>query len=161
MYFIRERVLGLGEDSDITDQSGRPVFRVDGKALSLRSRLAVQDSEGREVAQVHRRLAALRPTYKISRNGVEIAEVRKRSSLFGARFSIDVPGDEDLTVAGDFTSHEFTVQRKEQVVARVSKSWLSVRDSYAVDVAPGEDAVLILASVLAMDLAMEMEHQRV
>jgi uncharacterized protein YxjI len=30
--------------------------------------------------------------------------------------------------------------------------------SYAVDVAPGENDVLILASVLALDLAIDAEH---
>ena len=38
MYVIRERLFRLGEDSDITDEAGRPVLHVDGKVLSLHSR---------------------------------------------------------------------------------------------------------------------------
>jgi uncharacterized protein YxjI len=36
-----------------------------------------------------------------------------------------------------------------------------MRDTYAVDVAPGQDDLLILASVLALDIAQdrEREHQ--
>jgi len=30
MYVIRERLFRLGEDSDITDEAGRPVLHVDG-----------------------------------------------------------------------------------------------------------------------------------
>jgi uncharacterized protein YxjI len=37
-------------------------------------------------------------------------------------------------------------------------NWLSLAAGYAVQVAPGEDDVLILASVLALDLAMDAEH---
>ena len=66
MYLIRERFFRLGEDSDITDEHGRPVLHVDGKVLSLRNRLVLRAPEGREVAQVQRKLVAMRPTYQIS-----------------------------------------------------------------------------------------------
>jgi uncharacterized protein YxjI len=45
-----------------------------------------------------------------------------------------------------------------QTVATVSKRWMTVTDSYTVDVAPGEGHVLILVSVLALDLALDAEH---
>jgi uncharacterized protein YxjI len=64
MYVIRERFFRLGEDSDITDDQGRPVLQVDGKVLSLRNRLVLRDPQGREVAQVQRKLVALVPTYR-------------------------------------------------------------------------------------------------
>jgi uncharacterized protein YxjI len=161
MYLIRERFFRLGEDSDITDEVGRPVFQVDGKVLSLRDRLIIRDPQGREVAQVHRKLAALRPTYKVTVGGEEAAEVRKRMfTPFGDRFSIDVPGPDDLEMAGDLFDHEFTIRRGDQTVATVSKRWFSMRDTYAVDVAAGQDDLLILASVLALDLAEDQEHRQ-
>jgi uncharacterized protein YxjI len=161
MYLIRERFFRLGEDSDITDDQGRPAFRVDGKVLSLRNRLIIRDPDGREVAQVHRKLAALRPTYKVTVGGEEAAEVRKRLfTPFVDRFTIDVPGPDDLEMTGDLLDHEFTIRRGDQVVATVSKRWFSVRDTYAVDVAPGQDDLLLLASVLALDLAEDQERGR-
>ena len=51
-----------------------------------------------------------------------------------------------------------TVSQRLDMVATISKRWLTVTASYAVDIAPGEDDVLILASVLAMDLAIDAEH---
>jgi uncharacterized protein YxjI len=39
-------------------------------------------------------------------------------------------------MTGDLFDHEFTIRRGDQTVATVSKRWLSVRDIYAVDVAP-------------------------
>jgi uncharacterized protein YxjI len=161
MYLIRERFFRLGEDSEITDEQGRPVLHVDGKVLSLRNRLVIRDPEGREVAQVHRKLAALRPTYRVTVGGEEAAEVRKRLfTPFGDRFTIDVPGPDDLEMAGDLFDHEFTIRRGGQVVATVSKRWFSMRDTYAVDVAPGQDDLLLLASVLALDLAEDQEHRQ-
>ena len=159
MYVIRERLFRLGEDSDITDGAGRPVLHVDGKVLSLHNRLILRDPAGREVGQVHRKLAALRPTYKITIDGKDVAEVRKHLlAPFGERFTIDVPGPSDMEISGDLLDHEFTIARGGRTVATISKRWLSMTASYAVDVAPGEDDVLILTSVLALDLAIDAEH---
>ena len=159
MYVIRERLFRLGEDSDITDEAGQQVLHVDGKVLSLHNRLILRDPAGREVGQVHRKLAALRPTCEIAIGGKDVAEVRRHLfTPFGERFTIDVHGAGGLELSGDLLGHEFTIQRDSQTVATISKRWLSMTASYAVDVAPGEDDVLILASVLALDLTIDAEH---
>lgn len=158
-YVIRERFFHLGEDSDITDDEGRPVYRVDGKVLSLHNTLLVRDVAGNDVARVERQLVALRPTYHITRQGQEIAEVRKKLfSPFVDRFTIDIPGPDDLSLTGSLLEHEYTIRREDQVVATVSKRWISLTDTYGVEIAPGEDDLLILASVLALDLAEDRER---
>ena len=159
MYIIRERLFRLGEDSDIIDEAGRPVLHVDGKVLSLHHRLILRDPAGREAGQVHRKLAALRPAYEITLGGKNVAEVSKHLfTPFGERFTIDVHGAGDMEINGNLLSHEFTMDRDGQTVATISRRWLSMTASYAVDVAPDEDDVLILASVLALDLAIDAEH---
>jgi len=158
MYVIRERLFRLGEDSDITDEAGRPVLHVDGKVLSLHNRLILRDPAGREVGQVYRKLAALRPTYEVTIDDTD-AEVRKHVlAPFGERFTIDVDGAGGMEIRGDLLSHEFTIERDGHTVAAISKRWLSMTASYVVQVAPGEDDLLILASVLALDLAVDAEH---
>jgi uncharacterized protein YxjI len=160
-YLIRERFFRLGEDSDVTDEQGRPVLHVDGKVLSLHDRLVIRDPAGNEVAQVHRKLVALRPTYRVTVGGEQVAEVRRHLlTPFGDRFTIDVPGPDDLEMRGNLFDHEFTVRRGDQTVATVSKRWFSVRDTYAVEVGPGQDDLLILATVLALDLAEDREREQ-
>ena len=161
MYVIRERMFRLGEDFDVTDEAGRPVLHVDGRVLSLYNRLILRDPAGREVGQVHRKLVALRPTYEVTVHGKDVAEVRKHLfTALGERFTIDVSGAGGMEISGDLLSHEFIIGRDGQTVAAVSKRWLTAATSYTVDVAPGEDDLLILASVLALDLAIDAEHHQ-
>ena len=158
-YVIQERFFRMGEDSDILDEAGRPVLHVDGRMFTLRDLLVINDLSGREVARVHRKLIALRPTYEVAVGGREVAEVRKHFfTPFGDRFTIDVPGPNDLEMTGNLLDHDFTIRRGDRTVATVSKHWLTIRDAYGVDIAPGEDELLILASVLALDLAEERER---
>jgi uncharacterized protein YxjI len=160
-YIIKERFFRLGEDSDILDESGRPVYHVDGKVWTLRDRLVVNDLSGREVAGVHRKLLRLRPTYQITVGGEEAAEVRKHFfTPFRDRFTIDVPGPDDLEMTGSLLEHNYTIRRGDRVVATVSKAWLTLRDTYGVEIADGEDDVVILASVLAVDLAEDRERRQ-
>jgi uncharacterized protein YxjI len=158
-YIIREKFFHLGEDSDITDETGRPVFHVDGKVFTLHHTLVMRDLAGNEVATIRQHLVALRPTFEVTRGGQELAEIRKKLfTFFGERLSIDIPGPDDLEVQGNFLEHEFTITRQGEVVATVSKRWISLTATYGVDVAPGQDDVLILASVLALDLIEDEEH---
>src|SRR5258706_30220 len=97
----REKFLRLGEGSSIMNEAGQPVFEVDGKVLSLHNRLIVRDMRGNEVVGVHRRLLAMRPTYEITRDGQELAEVRKHLiSPFVDRYTVDIPGPDDLYITG-------------------------------------------------------------
>jgi len=153
-YVIRERFFHLGEDSDITDDSGRAVLHVDGKVLSLRNTLVLRDTSGNEVARVERKLLTIGTRYEISVRGQEIAEVRKQFfTPFREKYTIDIPGPNDLELSGNLLDHEFTVDRGGQTIATVSKQWFTLSDTYGVEIAPGENDVLILASVLALDLA--------
>ncbi len=160
MYLIKERFLRLGNDSEITDEDGRTVFDVDGKVLSLRDRLVIKDPEGTPVAEVRRRLIALRPSYVVMIGSEKAAVVRKRFlRLFRDRYLIDVPGPNDLTMKGSLLDHEFTIRRGGTTVATVSKRWVSIRDTYAVDIADSENHLLILGVALALDLAEEREDK--
>jgi uncharacterized protein YxjI len=159
-FMIRERLFRLGEDSDITDEHGNPVFHVDGKVFTLHNTLVIQDMNGNEVATVRKHLIALTPTYEIARHGQEVAEVRKKLfTPFIDRFTVDIPGPDDLNVTGSLFEHEYTFSRDGDTVATVSKRWISLTDTYAVDIAPGQDVVTILASVLALDLVEDAERR--
>jgi uncharacterized protein YxjI len=155
MYVIRERLFSIGDDFDVLDEHGTKVFHVDGKVLSLRNKVVIEDPSGQEVASVHRHLVAMRPTYEITIGGEKAAEVRKKLfTPFRERFTIDVPGPDDLEMKGDLLDHEYVIERDGHELAVVSKRWLTVRDTYAVQISAGVEPLLILCSVLALDLAL-------
>jgi uncharacterized protein YxjI len=74
-------------------------------------------------------------------------------SFFKCRFTVDVPGPDDLEANGDFLDHEYEFTRHDRTVATVSKKWFSWADTYGIDVAEGEDPVLVLASAIVVDQA--------
>jgi len=161
MYVIREKFFSIGDDFDVLDEHGAKLLHVDGKVLSVRNKVVIEDPAGNEVASVHRHLVALRPTYEITIGGEKAAEVRKKLfTPFRESFTIDVPGPDDLEMKGDLLDHEYVIERGGVEVAAVSKRWLTIRDTYAVQVADGVDPLLVIGSVLALDLAMERDEKK-
>lgn len=160
-YVLRHRLLSLGRSYTIQDDSGHPRFQVESEILSFGHRHTFLDLNGNALAVIEKRLLAFRPTFRIFRPGGEVDEVTRRLSFFGERFVIDVAGDDDYEVRGDIFNHEYVVTRAGQEVAVVSKQWFSFSDTYGVQVATGEDDVLLLAAAVVIDeINEEREHDQ-
>ncbi|MFI5227951.1 MAG: LURP-one-related/scramblase family protein [Gemmatimonadales bacterium] len=151
-YVLKQKLLSWGDDFYIRDDQNRDVYFVDGKAFSIGDQLSFQDLSGHELAFIKQTIFALGRTYEISRSGAVAAVVQKHLfSPFHHRFTIDVPGPDDLEAEGDLLDHEYTFTRAGRVVATVSKKWFSLGDTYGVEIENGEDDVLILASTVVVD----------
>ena len=153
-YVMRQRFLSWGDDFTIKDELGQDAYHVDGKVFSLGDQLAFRDMAGNELAFIRQKLLAWGPTYEIYREGELQAVVKKALfTLFQCRFTVDVPGPDDLEATGDLFDHEYSFTRGGETVATISKRWFSWTDSYGVEVAEGEDGIMILAAAVVIDLA--------
>src|SRR5687767_11389829 len=152
-YVMREKILSWGDDFTIRDADGRDAYCVDGKVFSFGDKLAFKDMESNELVRIEQKLLSIGPQYEIIRGDETVAVVKKHLfTLFRARFTVDVPGPDDLEAKGNFIDHEYVFERGGREVARASKKWFSLSDTYAVDIDEGQDDVLILASAVVIDL---------
>lgn len=160
-YLVRQQLFCLGDDFAIKDESGKEVFYVDGKAFTLlRQKLSFLDASKKELAFIRERLISMTSSYEILKGDTVAAVVKKDLiNLFRVGFTVDVPGPDDLEATGSLLDHEYTFRRGSRVVATVSKKWFSLLDTYGVDVADGEDAVLILASTVVIDMICHPDKQ--
>lgn len=152
-YVMKQDWFSFGDDYTIRDEAGRDAYRVDGKVFSFGDQLTLEDTAGREILFIDQKLLSWGPTYEIWRDGARAAVVKKSVfTLFRCEFTVDVPGPNDLLAEGDFWEHEYEFTRHGRTIAAVSKRWFSWTDTYGIDVAPGENAPLILASAVVIDL---------
>jgi uncharacterized protein YxjI len=160
-YVMREKLLAWGDDFTIKDDRGHDVFFVDGKAFSLGNQLSFRDMAGNELAYIKQKLFSWGPTYEVYRDG-ELAAVVKRDifTFFHHRFTVDVPGPDDLEAKGNLLDREYELVRGDRVVATVSKKWFTFADTYGVDIEDGEDDVLILASAVVIDMACHPDDDK-
>ncbi len=159
-YIMKQKLFSWGDDFLIKNEAGEEAFFVDGKAFSIGSKLSFQDMQKNELAYIRQKLLSWGPTYEITRGGVLAAVVKKHLfTLLRCKFSIDVPGPDDLEAQGSFLDMEYTFSRAGQTVAEVSKRWFSWTDTYGVDIHEGEDHVLILASTVVIDMVCHADRK--
>jgi len=161
LYMMKQKLFSWGDDFTIKDENGQDRFFVAGKAFSLGNQLSFQDMAGNELAYIRQKLLSWGPTYEISKGDQLLAVVRKELfTFFKCTFTVDVPGPNDLEAQGDFMDHRYVFTRNGSQVAEVSKQWFTLGDTYGVQIAQGEDDVLILASTVVIDMACHGDNKR-
>jgi uncharacterized protein YxjI len=148
-----EKLVAIGDDFWIENGIGQRAFKVDGKALRVRDTLVFRDAHGTEVCKIQERLGRVRDTMEIEGPGGQRLAMVKKAMItpLRERYVVEVGDGPDLEVQGNLLDHEYRIGH----VAEVSKKWFRVRDSYGVEVAPGQNDVLILATTVCID---QMSH---
>ena len=183
-FAVQERLLSFtGEDFDVYDISngGAPFCKVRGAMLHLpgKDKVRMYNSQTNdELLVLDRKLVAATPTYDIYRRGnnaEKIGWIEKKLIAMTDTFDVYMEGKGGFGVTGlfkpppayritgDFLDRNFVMRNEEEeVVARVSEDWVIEFDAfnhYQVQVAPGMDAVLVLACLCAIDEEFDEEHK--
>ena len=157
-YRVRQKLVAIGDDFWIENDRGERVYKVDGKALRVRQTLLFEDAAGNELCKIQERKARVRDSMEIEGPGGERLAMVKKAMItpLRERWAVSVADGPDLEVQGNLLDHEYTIGEGRDKVAEVSKKWFRVADTYGVEVAPGQNAVLLLAVTVALD---SMAHE--
>jgi uncharacterized protein YxjI len=151
VYTMREKMFAIGDDYWI-EKDGDKAFKVDGKALRIRDTLVLESPGGEELFTIQEKKLSIRDRMEIEHDGKTVATIKKALvSPLRDRYSIEVEGGEDMEVKGNILDHEFEFERGGHKVAEASKRWLRMRDTYGVEIQPGQDDALILACTVCLD----------
>ncbi|MEU2027185.1 LURP-one-related family protein [Streptomyces sp. NPDC016469] len=158
---VRERLFGIGDDYWIEDTEGRKVFLVDGKAMRVRDTFELKDAQGRILVEIRQKLLSLRDTMLIERDGEQLAKVkRKRLSLLRNHYRVTLADGTELDVSGKILDREFAVDYDGELLAQISRRWLTVRDTYGIDIVREDaDAGLLIAVAVCVIVLAEKEHE--
>jgi uncharacterized protein YxjI len=160
-YQMKRQMFAIGEDFWIENDRGEAVYKVDGKALRIRETFVLEDRNGAELATIQAKLLALMPTMTVQRGGQPWGLVRKIPfTFFHQEFEIDVQGGRMLRAKGEITNHEYQILEGDQPVAMISKQWFTLRETYGIAIAPGQDEVLLLATAVCVDELSEEDRKR-
>lgn len=153
-YQMRQKLVSIGQDSYIEDANGQKVFHVDGKALRVRDTLLFKDMQGNELCKIQEKKARVKDSMKVEGpDGKQIAMVKKAIiSPVRDRWVMKIGDGPDLDIQGSILDHEYKIGEGRTKVAEVSKAWFRVRDTYGVEIVPGQNDILILAATVAIDM---------
>lgn len=131
------------ERFEITDAAGAPQFEARGHFGSL---ITLLDSSGHDVAEIRKH--AFSDTHEVYLGGQRAARVR-HAGLAADHYDIDC-GYGQLTARGHVDDGSYTLNRGGTPVASMTRR-SSLREKFAIDIASGQNDVLLLALMLAIE----------
>ena len=147
--FMKQNILSNLDKFTVKNGAEVDCYQIHGDNLQVGGKkLHIEDMSGNELAMVQQKLLALMPKFFVSKNGEQVAEIKKKMALFKAKYIVEGPG---WDVKGSILDHDYTILDGGREVVRLHKAWLSWGDSYEIDISDGTDEVLALAVVLAID----------
>lgn len=134
-YFVDGKI-GPRPKAEVRDAADRVVYRVRGGLLAIPKHMTVQDADGEEVASLRAKL---------------FSPVRSRMTMQTA-----AGGTWELE--GSFMEKNYRVTVDGRPAVDITQKWVTVRDTYTVDVADGTDPGLALAVLWAVDRWVEQPN---
>ena len=149
LYLLQE-IFTFGERFTVYDENEAERYYVEGEVFSFGKKLHIYNTHEEEIALVHQELFSFPPTFAVKRGDLEIAAIVKEFSFFHQAYTVEGPG---WQVEGDFSNHDYTIQKDGRLIATVSREWFSLGDSYEIDIkeSSDEEAVIALATALVID----------
>ncbi len=152
-FQLKEKLWSIGDDSWILDEHGDRIFKVNGKALRIRRTLVIEPRDGGELYKIQERKLRIKDTMVIETpDGATAATVKEKLiSPIRHRLEAELADGTELEITGNILDHEYEITNGKQDVAKVSKRWIRVRDTYGIEIMPGHDQALILAIAVCLD----------
>ena len=145
---FKQRLFSWFDSYDIYDETGNAFFTVEGK-LDWGHRLEIYDRNRNHLGTVKERVLTWLPRFEMYISDQYAGQITKEFSFFRPVFSLDCNG---WVVEGDWFQWEYQVKDPGgQLVMTASKELLNWTDTYVIDVANPQDALLAVMIVLAID----------
>lgn len=157
-YLVKAR-FGAGRDFAVLDPASEEQrFFVDGK-MGARPKAEVLDAAGQVLYRVTGRMLGIPKHMTIAdAAGTEVASLRAKAfSPIKTRMTLEVASGEPWTLEGSFIEKNYSVSAGGRQVVQITQKWVTVRDTYTLDVAEGVDVGLALAILWAVDRWVERD----
>ncbi|WP_062204238.1 LURP-one-related/scramblase family protein [Demequina salsinemoris] len=135
LYLVDGKI-GIRPKADILDASGAVVASVRGEMLAFPKRITISDAEGSPLAYLH----------------------AKPFSFIKDKIEVMLEGGKSLLMEGNLIEKDYSLKDEQgNVVVQITQKWLSVRDTYTLDVADGFDVPIALALTWSIDRWIERD----
>lgn len=144
---IRAKRFSMRDTLVVRDEKDNSVYEIKSEWLSFGRKVHIYNQGNEEVASIEEKKLGFTPRYAISQMDTEVAVVKKEQNLVASDFDIDKL---KWKITGDVADNEFKIKERFRTVAELKKKWLSIGESFVLEVEEEQDSVVALAIVIAI-----------
>ena len=153
--YIKQKVFSWGDKFTVKDEFGADRYFVEGEVFSFGRKLHVYDVSDYEVLFIKQEITFGMPRYRVYSGDRLICTIKREFTFFKPRYSIEGLNWE---VEGEFWCHDYDIISNGNVVASISKEWMTWGDSYVLNVQNPMDELFALAVVLTIDCVIDSQN---
>lgn len=157
--YLMKSTVGMGRDFRILDpETDKQLFFVDGK-VGPRPSAEVQDADGDILYTLKGKMLGIPKAMTITdATGNEVAWLKAKAfSIVKDRMDLDVATGEPWRLEGSFLEKNYTVSSGERPIVQITQKFVTVRDTYTIDIVDGVSPGLAFAIVWAVDRWVERD----
>lgn len=167
-YLIKQKYFALNDTFNITDDNGRAAYKVNSKLVSVPKKFTLGMPDGREMLLIRKKIRLGFTKFEVfwiqGGENKKVATIHRKFKCFGSKVELltEIPELGNCTLTGSITSWSFNLVRDEDsaLLASISKKWIKIADTYAVDVAEvaSKYDYLVLALAICVDYMFHPKH---
>ncbi len=156
--YVMKSKFGMGRDFAVTDPEDQQLFYVDGK-VGATPKADIQDAGGQVVYKVHGSFLGVPKKMSIEdAAGNEVASMKaKMFSPIKTKVKMQLADGSEWHVEGSLIEKNYSIECNGATVVEISQKWVTVRDSYSLEVADGVEPAFAVAVVWAIDRWVERD----
>ena len=156
--YLVKSTFGAGRDFRVLDLEEQEVFLVDGK-IAARPKADILDPSGTALYHVTGQLLGIPKRMTITdADGSEVASLKaKMFSPITSRMTMTMADGTTWELEGNFIEKEYTITAGGEPVVQITQKWVTIRDTYTLDIATGVDPGLALAVLWSVDRWVERD----
>jgi uncharacterized protein YxjI len=133
-YFVDGK-MGPRPSAEVMDGSNEVVYQIRGRLLGVPKQMTITDASGTEVASLK----------------------AKMFSPIKTRMTLEVPSGEPWSLEGSFIEKNYSITAAGRPIVQINQKWVTIRDTYNLEVADGVDPGLALAVLWSVDRWVEKD----
>ena len=153
--YIKQKVFSWGDKFTVKDEFGADRYFVEGEVFSFGKKLHVYDVSDYEVLFIKQEFTFGMPKYSVYSGDRLICTIKREFTFFKPRYSIEGLNWE---VEGEFWCHDYDIISNGNVVATISKEYMTWGDSYVLSINNPMDELFALAVVLTIDCVLDAQN---
>ncbi|HTK06490.1 MAG TPA: hypothetical protein VL485_04945 [Ktedonobacteraceae bacterium] len=136
----------------VQDEQNRVILLTD-HVLMRHEPLILKNGAGEKYACILENMSALRATFDIYKHHHVSASIKRTAlPLLRERYLITLMDGTTLTTQGNVTLYRYRVRRGNRAVATITPAAGAEEQGYQVSILPDEDALLLLAVMIVIDM---------
>lgn len=156
-YYMRSRFFKLKEDFWIKDQSGKDVYFVDNKFMTLGLQFDIIKNRIIRYS-VREKLLTFMSNYEIYEGKKSVGTVSQKMTFMKDKLKVDSKYGE-LLIKGDLFDYNYKIYQDGIVIANITKELFAFTDNYYVDINFMDEA-FVLTLVVIIDNIIDKQKNR-